>query len=75
MLEYVGAGWGETTAVMYGAGLNIYFDGGGQNLYSLFEGNLSVVNEYNYEEYQKIKNGEYSLREIHEKIAKTPEGY
>lgn len=75
MLEYVGAGWGETTAVMYGAGLNIYFDGGGQNLYSLFEGNLSVVNEYNYEEYQKIKNGEYSLEEIHEKIAKTPEGY
>lgn len=74
-VEYVGSGWGETTAVMYDTGLNIYFDGGGQNLYLLLEGELLTLNEYDYEEYQKIAHGEYSLSEIHEKIARKPEGY
>lgn len=74
-VEYVGGGWGETTAVMYDTELDIYFNGGGQNIYSLFDGELLPVNEYDYEEYQKITHGEYSLSEIHEKIARTPEGY
>lgn len=74
-VDYAGCGWGETTAVMYGLELDIYFDGGGQNLYSLCDGTLSAVNELDYEEYQKILDGEYSLDEIHEMIARKPEGY
>lgn len=41
----------------------------------LYNGELSVIDEYDYEVYKKIKNGEYSAREMFEIMAKKPEGY
>ena len=74
-IEYIGCGWGETTAVMQAQSLNVNFDGGGSNSYMLYDGKLSVIAEYDYKEYQGIKNGEYSLREMFEIMAKVPEEY
>ncbi|MBD5140946.1 MAG: serine/threonine protein kinase [Ruminococcus sp.] len=74
-IEYIGCGWGETTAVMQAQTLNVNFDSGGSNSYMLYDGKLSVIAEYDYNEYQGIKNGEYSLREMFEIMAEVPEEY
>ncbi|MDE5576399.1 MAG: hypothetical protein K2J11_03310, partial [Oscillospiraceae bacterium] len=74
-IAYLGCGWGETTAVMQAQTLNVNFDSGGSNSYMLYDGKLSVIAEYDYKEYQGIKNGEYSLREMFEIMAKVPEEY
>lgn len=74
-IAYLGCGWGETTAVMQAQSLNVNFDGGGGNSYLLYNGKLSAINEHDYEVYKKMKNGEYSLREMFEIMAKQPEGY
>lgn len=74
-IEYIGCGWGETTAVMQAQTLNVNFEVGGSNSYMLYDGELSVIAEYDYKDYQGIKNGEYSPREIFEMFAKKPEGY
>ena len=74
-IEYIGCGCGETTAVMQAQSLNVNFEDGGSNSYMLYDGKLSVIAEYDYNEYQGIKNGEYSLREMFEIMAKVPEEY
>lgn len=74
-IAYLGCGWGETTAVMQAQTLNVNFEVGGSNSYMLYDGELSVIAEYDYKEYQGIKNGEYSPREMFEIMAKVPEGY
>lgn len=74
-IAYLGCGWGETTAVMQAQTLNVNFDSGGSNSYMLYDGKLSVIAEYDYKEYQDIKNGEYSLRDMFEIMAKVPEEY
>lgn len=46
--KYLGRGWGETYARVYGYSLNEYLATGGQNIYYYLEGELATINAYDY---------------------------
>lgn len=45
---YLGRGWGETYARVYGFALNEFLSTGGQNIYYYMDGELTAINAYDY---------------------------
>ena len=63
---FLGSAWGETYARVVGTSLSEYFKGGGNNLYSYYNGKLSAVTSYDYAEYSSINYAPAPLEDIYD---------
>jgi hypothetical protein len=70
--EFAGSAWGETYARSEGFALNEYFGSGSANVYVFTEDVLSPVTAYDYSEYNSFTDGDYSVDDIFEYLAKNP---
>lgn len=62
----LGSAWGETYARVVGTSLSEYFKGGGNNLYSYYNGKLRAVTSYDYAEYSSINYAPAPLEDIYD---------
>ncbi len=62
----LGSAWGETYARVVGTSLSEYFKGGGNNLYSHYNGKLRAVTSYDYAEYSSINYAPAPLEDIYD---------
>lgn len=63
---FLGSAWGETYARVVGTSLSEYFKGGGNNLYSYYNGKLRAVTSYDYVEYSSINYAPAPLEDIYD---------